>query len=155
MKESTCLPEWNVLHSFLLLLLLLNKMRNLSDWNVAVNQCIYSNTSSVKKFLFSHTLKSMYSRCVFKADSPHGHKFRADPRRHGWMTLFTSRIPEPTPEDTDSMNWSLSGDITQKTQCILGSSPVLGVQRCKQHIAEHVLSLHYLKLYSLTWTDQQ
>ncbi len=43
MMESICLPEWDVLYSFLLLLLL-NEMRNLC-LNFAVNQCIHSRTS--------------------------------------------------------------------------------------------------------------
>ncbi len=64
MKGSTFLPEWDVLPSFLLLLLLFNKMRNLSVWNIAVNQCICAQTSqvkTVKTLLYSHTWKIMHS----------------------------------------------------------------------------------------------
>ncbi len=112
MKESTMLPKWKILCSFLLLLLLLNKMRDLSVSNVAVNQCIYSKTSEVKTLLCSHMWRSMHSQRAFIAGSLRSHKFWDVCRgvhmghcRHEWLTNFTSRIPERTPAIMESVNW--------------------------------------------------
>ncbi len=109
MMESTFLPEWEKLYSFVVVVVVVVVERNEKSFSLkCCCESVFSlqlNKSSKNTALFtlvkelafqSRILSQFWSQILgCRWTSADGSAWtHADPRRHRWMTIFTSRIPE-------------------------------------------------------------